>query len=443
MPTIKRLSGLEILDSRGRPTVRATCELAGGASGTASVPSGASTGAAEALELRDGDPHRYRGLGCRKAVANIDGELRHALANQPFDDQRELDRRLVELDGTPNKARLGANALLAVSLAFARAVAMEDGVPLYQHFARMLYPADAAPAPLLMQRLPRPTINLFSGGKHAGGQVPIQDVLVVPAAARTIDEALAMTFEVYQVAAERGRQAYGTRALTADEGGLAPPFPSCEAMFEHAVAAIQAAGLQPGRDIFIAVDVAASHFFHDGHYHLGGERLSSAGMIERLLEWLACYPIVSLEDGLAEEDWEHWPGLRDRVAGRALVLGDDLLCTNPARIRRAVETRAATALLLKVNQIGTLSEAAEAYTLARSAGWYVTVSARSGETEDDWLADLAVGWGGDQIKVGSITQGERLAKYNRLLAIESATKLPIVDWPTIPPAGKPPGNVTI
>jgi enolase len=255
-------------------------------------------------------------------------------------------------------------------------------------------------------------------------------VLVVPASARTMDEALAMSFEVYRSAAELTYRKYGARPLTADEGGLAPPFPDAEAMLEDAVASIRGAEFLPGRDVAIAVDVASTHFYEGGRYHLGDEPLSSTGMIEHLLGWLERYPIVSVEDGLAEEDWNRWPELRTRVGGRALVLGDDLLCTNPGRIRRAVDARAADALLLKVNQIGTLTEAAEAYELARSAGWSVTVSARSGETEDDWLADLAVGWGGEQIKVGSITQSERLAKYNRLLAIEGETGLPLVSWPT-------------
>ncbi len=420
MPMIANLSALEILDSRGRPTVEATCTLASGASGTASVPSGASTGGAEALELRDGDPSRYGGLGCRTAVQHINDDLADALGDREFD-QLGLDAAMITLDGTPNKARLGANAILAVSLAFARAAAFEAQVPLYHYFA------DLAGIPLAT--LPRLTINLFSGGKHAGGQVPIQDVLVVPAAARTIDEALATTYAVYQAAADLTNRKYGTRTLTADEGGLAPPFPDVETMLADAVAAIEAAGFTPGREVALAVDVAASHFYRDGRYHLGGDPLDSAGMIAQLGVWLDLYPIVSIEDGLAEEDWAHWPILRERLAARALILGDDFLCTNPARIRRAIDADAASALLLKVNQIGTLSEAAEARALAHGAGWQVTISARSGETEDNWLADLAVGWGGQQIKVGSITQSERLAKYNRLLAIEAATGLPLVSWP--------------
>ncbi|HYN89312.1 MAG TPA: phosphopyruvate hydratase [Ardenticatenaceae bacterium] len=396
MPTIKRLTGLEILDSRGRPTVQATCELASGARGTASVPSGASTGLAEALELRDGDPRRYGGLGCRTAVGHVGGPINEALVSRSFERQLDLDRTLVALDGTPNKSRLGANAILAVSLAFARAVAAEAGVSLYHAFAAIL------DQPL--RTLPRPTINLFSGGKHAGGQVAIQDVLVVPLAARTIGEALAMTYDVYQAAASLISRKYAVRALVADEGGLAPPFRNAEAMLEDAVAAIAAAGLAPGRDVALAVDVASSHFYSDGQYHLDGERLNSPAMIARLRGWIERYPIVSVEDGLAQDDWEHWPLLKSGIAGRALMLGDDLLCTNPGRIERAIQVGAADALLLKVNQIGTLSEAAESCHLARSAGWQVTVSARSGETEDDWLADLAVGWAGDQIKIPSIAR---------------------------------------
>jgi enolase len=421
MPKISRLRGLEILDSRGRPTVKAICELQGGAVGSASVPSGASTGAAEALELRDGDANRYGGLGCRKAAANVSGALNDSFSERSFETQEDLDRALVELDGTDNKSRLGANAILAVSIAFARAAALRRGVPLYEHFADMLGRAPDV--------LPRPTINLFSGGKHAGGQIPIQDTLVVPLVTKTMDETLAKTYGVYQAAAKLALEKYDARPLTADEGGLAPPFPGAEAMLEDAVESIKLAGYEPGRDVALALDVASSHFYEEGRYHLGDEPLDASGMIEQVSAWLDRYHIVSVEDGLSENDWESWPRLRDRVSGRTLTLGDDLLCTDPDRIRRAVSTGAADALLLKVNQVGTLTEAAEALSLARNAGWAVTVSARSGETEDDWLADLAVGWGGDQVKIGSITQSERLAKYNRLLEIEAETGLPLADWP--------------
>jgi enolase len=421
MHKIEALFAREILDSRGRPTLEAACTLAGGCRGIASVPSGASTGTAEALERRDGDPRRYRGLGCRCAVAAVNETIHLALRNRSFASQADLDAALIALDSTPNKSRLGANAILGVSLAFARSVAAARGWALYRHFADM---ADLTPA-----WLPRPTINLFSGGKHAGHQAPIQDVLVVPASARNTDEALAMTFAVYMSAADLVARKYGTRLLRADEGGLAPPFANVESMFEDALAAVTEAGLRPGRDVALAVDVAASHFHERGVYHVGPDPLSSEGMIERLVKWAQAYPIVSVEDGLAEDDWGHWPALRQALAPRALVVGDDFLCTQPARIRRAVESRAATALLLKVNQVGTLTEALEARRLAKAAGWNVTVSARSGETEDNWLADLAVGWGGDQIKIGSITQSERLSKYNRLLAVEAETRLPLAPWP--------------
>ncbi len=417
---IEQLNALEILDSRGRPTVMGACRLEGYGWVKASVPSGASTGTAEALELRDGDPQRYAGLGCRQAVDHVRGLIAGALVGRAFADQASLDRALLDLDGTPHKSRLGANAILAVSLAFARAAAGARGVPLYQHFADV--------AGLELRRLPRLTINLFSGGKHAGAQAPIQDVLLVPVSAGSIDDGLAMTFAVYQAAAKLTLHKYGARLLRADEGGLAPDFPHAEAMLEDAVEAIERAGLRPGADMALAVDVASTHFHQEGRYRLGPEPLTSAEMIGQLARWVERYPIVSLEDGLAENDWEHWPELCRQLHSRALVLGDDFLCTNPPRIRRAIEAQAATALLLKVNQIGTLTEALEAARLARNAGWCVTVSARSGETEDDWLADLAVGWGGDQIKIGSITQSERLSKYNRLLEIEATTHLPLAAW---------------
>jgi len=405
MPVIERLTAGEILDSRGRPTVAATCILAGGATGSASAPSGASTGTAEALELRDGDRRRYRGLGCRKAAGNVNREIHDALAGREFADQTALDRALIELDGTANKSRLGANAILAVSIAFARAGAQAGGVPLYQYFAGMMGEHPRA--------LPRLTINLFSGGKHAGRQVAIQDVLIVPGAA-TIDESLAMAYEIYQTAAGLIWKRYGMRLLTADEGGLAPPCRSAEEMIDTAMEAI-------GRlDANLALDVASSHFYRDGQYQLDAP-LDSAEMVERLVHWASHYPIVSIEDGLAENDWDWWPRLCSALAGRVQVMGDDLLCTNPGRIRRAIETRACNALLLKPNQVGTLTEAAEACRLAREAGWQVTVSVRSGETEDNWAADLAVGWRGDYFKPGSITQSERLAKYNRLLEIERQT----------------------
>ena len=395
--------------------------LEDGVTASASVPSGASTGTAEAFELRDGDPNRYRGLGCRRAAANIGGEIQRTLAGESFETQADFDQALTTIDGTANKSRLGANAVLASSIAFARAHAMARGVPLYRHFSEM--------AGGDVNALPRLTINLFSGGKHAGQQVSVQDVLIIPMSARTIDDSLVCAYDVYHAAADLILRKYGMRLLTADEGGLAPPCSSAEEMLALAVEAIKLAGYLPGKDVALGIDVAASHFYADRRYHKDGEVLDSAGMIGAVAEWLDTYPVLSVEDGLAEDDWENWPQLRRAIAGRALTLGDDLLCTNPERIRRAIEADACDALLLKVNQIGTLTEALEAYRLAREAGWSVTLSVRSGETEDNWAADLAVGWGADQFKNGSIQQSERLAKYNRLLEIEEASKLPLASWP--------------
>jgi enolase len=368
---------------------------------------------AEAHELRDGDPARYGGLGCRKAVAAIETELNDALCDHALATQAHLDAALVELDGTENKSRLGANAILAVSVAFARATAAERDLPLYAHLAGL---TGGAP-----QTIPRPEINLFSGGRHAGGQVVLQDILVVPTAAHTVDEALATVFDVYRTAASLVLDRYGMRELTADEGGLSPPFPTVEQMLADAA---EAAAETP---VALSIDVAASQFYHACRYVLDEFTLDSGAMIERLLDWIGCYPIIAVEDGLAEDDWEAWSAFRAAAAGKVLVVGDDLLCTNPARIRRAVDAEAADALLIKVNQVGTLTEAAEAHALARAAGWRLIASARSGETEDDWLADLAVGWGADLIKIGSIRQSERLAKYNRLLAIERETHLPLAE----------------
>lgn len=421
MPVIEQLSAAEILDSRGRPTISTTCRLTSGATASASVPSGASTGLAEALELRDGDLKRYRGLGCRRAVAHVNRDIHDTLSRRNFSNQAALDMALIDLDGVPNKARLGANAILSVSVAFARASAVDRGLPLYLYFAEILEIKPDA--------LPRLTINLFSGGVHGGGQVAIQDVLIVPVRSTTIDESLVIAYDVYHAAAEILRERYGMRLLRADEGGLAPGCQSSRELIETAVEAIRAAGYQPGSDVALAIDVASSHFYAQRRYSLDGESVDSPGMIAQLASWVEQYPIFSVEDGLAEDDWEWWPKLRETLENRALVLGDDLLCTNPQRIRRAIEGRACNALLLKPNQIGTLTEAAEACRLAKNTGWKVAVSVRSGETEDNWAADLAVGWHGDQFKPGSITQSERLAKYNRLLAIESETGWPLVSWP--------------
>ncbi|HUX21381.1 MAG TPA: enolase C-terminal domain-like protein [Spirochaetia bacterium] len=418
---LRELTGREILDSRGRPTVEASCVTETGAHATVSVPSGRSTGSSEAYELRDGDPRRYSGLGCLRAAGNITGEISKALTGIGIDSQGELDDRLIKLDGTPNKSRLGANALLAVSLVWARAHAEEEGLPLYGSFGSLIGSAD-------VPELPRLTINLFSGGKHAGKQVAIQDVLIVPLSPQSVDGSLVMMYDVYRKASEIIFDRFGMRLLTADEGGLAPPFERTEAMLETAVEAIEAAGYRSGVDAALAVDVASTHFFEDGRYHIDGSALTPSEMIDTVEEWVDSFPLLSVEDALSENDWDNWPRLRQRIGGRVLVLGDDLLCTNPGLIARAVGSGCCNALLLKVNQVGTLTEAARALELARDARWQVTVSVRSGETEDSWAADLAVGWRGDQFKNGSITQSERLAKYNRLLKIEMETGRAVRPW---------------
>jgi len=300
--------------------------------------------------------------------------------------------------------------LLAVSLAFARATACSRKMSLHQYFSEIL-----GVKPIM----PRLTVNLFSGGKHAGEQVSIQDVLIVPNA-ESIKDSLASVYEVYQSAADGMLERFDMRALTADEGGLAPSFENSIQVLEEACSAIERAGLKPGQEMHLAVDVASSHFYKESKYELDGESLTGQEMIQTLNEWASRFPLVSIEDGLHEEAWEFWPELTQALGNLCLTLGDDFLCTNPGRIRRAVKSSACNALLLKLNQVGTLSEGAEACRLAREAGWKVVVSARSGETEDDWLADLAFGWAADYIKVGSITQSERLAKYNRLLEIESS-----------------------
>jgi enolase len=421
MPRIEKLLGREILDSRGKPTVLATCILEGGLSASASVPSGASTGTAEASELRDADPKRYRGLGCRRAAGNISGILHNELSGRLFTDQSEVDRKMIALDGTPAKSVLGANAILAVSVAFARAHALQKGVVLYQHFSDML---GCHPS-----RIPRPTINLFSGGKHAGQQVAIQDILIIPMSAQTIDEALAIASDVYHHAADLVFRKYGMRLLTADEGGLAPPCKNADEMLSLAVESIEEAGYVPGSEVFLGLDVASTHFYRNHIYAIDSEVLDSAGMIMVIAKWLEQYPIISIEDGLAEDDWENWPLLRQAVAGRALTLGDDLLCTQVSRIERAIATHSCDALLLKVNQVGTLTEAVAAHKQARAAGWSISLSVRSGETEDNWAADLAVGWSADQFKNGSIRQSERLSKFNRLLEISEQRNWKLAKWP--------------
>jgi enolase len=411
VPKITRVRAREVLDSRGRPTVEAEVE-AGGSAGRAIVPSGASTGAAEALELRDGDMARYDGLSVLRAVQNVNRVIAPALIDVDAADQAAVDAVLLQLDGTPQKERLGANSLLAVSLAAAHAAAAAQHIPLYRHFARLA--ENDAP------RLPLPMTNLISGGLHAGGNLDLQDVLVMPSGAADYVTGLEWIVRVYNRLGRLLAAAGYEGRLVGDEGGYGPRLASNRQAVEIVVRAIEAAGLRPGEDVTLALDVAATHFHHDGHYRLAAEngaRLSSGDMIDRLEAWINEFPITSIEDPLAEEDWNGWRELTRRLGGRVRLVGDDLFATNEVRVRGGIELGAANAVLVKVNQIGTLSETFRTMRTARQAGYELVVSARSGETEDTTIADLAVGWAAESIKIGSIVRGERLCKYNRLLRI--------------------------
>jgi enolase len=413
MSAILRIHAREILDSRGKPTVEAEVHLEGGTVGRASVPSGASTGAAEACELRDGDTKWYDGLGVRQAVDNVNQVIAPALAGMDVALQHEIDQRLIELDGTANKSRLGANALLAVSMACLRAAVAMNQEPLYQRISDIVW-LDA------QYRLPRPMTNMISGGKHAGGNLDIQDVLVIPAGADDYPQQLEWIVRVYRrlgkLLLDAGYEGY----LVGDEGGYGPKLKSNREAVQFVVRAIEAAGLRPGEDMTIALDVAASHFYRDGGYYLAaeqGQRLTSSQMIDRLESWVAEFPIASIEDGLAESDWDGWKEMTARLGSRVMLVGDDLFATNEKLLQRGVNEKVANAVLIKVNQIGTLSETFRTMLLARHQNYACIVSARSGETEDDFLADLAVGTAADYIKIGGVARSERLAKYNRLLRI--------------------------
>jgi enolase len=398
----------EILDSRGNPTVEVEVFLRDGPSGRAAVPSGASTGAHEALELRDGDPHRYRGKGVRQAVANVNQVIGPRLAGlSPFD-QEAIDRLLLELDGTPNKARLGANAVLGVSLAVAHAAARARGEPLYRYLG-----GESA------HLLPTPLFNILNGGRHARGGVDFQEFMVVPVGAPTFAEALRWGAEVYH-ALGRLLEERGLATNVGDEGGFAPALPRNQEALELVLEAIEAAGRRPGEEVALALDAAASELYRDGLYRLEreGRALDASGMVSLWEEWCSRYPIVSIEDGLAEDDWEGWALLTARLGRRVQLVGDDLFVTNVERLRRGIQAGAANAVLVKPNQIGTLSETLQAIGLARSARYACIISHRSGETEDTTIADLAVATGAGQIKTGAPARGERTAKYNQLLRIE-------------------------
>jgi enolase len=409
MSEIVEVHAREILDSRGNPTVEVEVLLESGSRGRAAVPSGASTGKREALELRDGDPKRYLGRGVQNAVANVNTILAPEVIGLEGLDQARVDQALCALDGTPSKGRLGANALLGVSLATAHAAADEVGLPLY----RYLGGARA-------RTLPVPMMNLLNGGRHADTTVDLQEFMIMPVGAPSFREALRMGAEVFHHlrAVLRAR---GHSTSVGDEGGFAPSLRSNEEAVECLLEAIQRAGYAPGREVALALDPAASEFYAEGHYRLageGGRTLNRAEMVDFYARWVERYPIVSIEDGCAEDDWEGWALLTARLGGQVQLVGDDLFVTNPTLLREGISRGVANAILIKVNQIGTLSEALEAVRIAAEANYAAVISHRSGETEDTTIADLAVATGVGQIKTGSVSRTDRVAKYNRLLRIE-------------------------
>ena len=408
MSLIARVHARQILDSRGQPTVEVEVALASGAVGRAAVPSGASTGAFEALELRDGDGSAYAGKGVMKAVANVEDELAGVLVGREASDQAVVDRTMIEFDGTPNKARLGANAILGCSLAVAQAAAADAGLPLY----RYLGGARA-------NRLPVPLMNILNGGVHADNSVDLQEFMVAPVGARTLADAVRMGAEVY-ASLKKVLRARGLSTGVGDEGGFAPDLDSNQDALEVIMEAIAAAGYTPGEQIALALDPATTELYRDGAYHLEGEgrTLDAAGMIEYWADLCERYPIISIEDGMAEEDWDGWVALTQRLGDRVQLVGDDLFVTNSVRLSKGIELGAGNALLVKVNQIGTLSETLAAMDLASRSGYASMVSHRSGETEDTFIADLAVATGAGQIKTGAPSRSERVAKYNQLIRIE-------------------------
>ena len=408
MSQIARVHARQILDSRGGPTVEVEVALSSGAVGRAAVPSGASTGAHEALELRDGDSSSFGGRGVLKAVANVEDELSGVLTGREAAGQATIDRMMIELDGTPNKARLGANAILGCSLAVAAAAAADAGLPLYRYIG-------GARA----NRLPVPLMNILNGGAHADNSVDLQEFMVAPVGARTLTDAVRMGAEVYS-ALKSVLRSRGLATGVGDEGGFAPDLESNEAALAIIMEAIAAAGYEPGEDVALALDPATTELYRDGAYHLDGEgrTLDAAGMVEYWADLVERYPIVSIEDGMAEEDWDGWVMLTERLGERVQLVGDDLFVTNTERLRRGIDLGAGNALLVKLNQIGTLSETLAAMDLASRSGYASMVSHRSGETEDTFIADLAVATGAGQIKTGAPSRSERVAKYNQLIRIE-------------------------
>jgi enolase len=414
MTKIKSLHARQILDSRGNPTLEAEVRLESGAFGRAAVPSGASTGAREAIELRDGDPGRYLGRGVLKAVANVNGVIAAALTGCDAADQKALDDRLIELDGSPNKANLGANALLGVSLAAAHAMADHQGLELWQRLAW----GGPAGGPL---QLPVPMMNIINGGAHADNSVDMQEFMILPWGQDSFAESLRCGTEIFQVLKSVLKKR-GLSTAVGDEGGFAPDLPSNEAAVEVILEAVEQSGYRIGQDVSLGLDVASSEFFRDGRYRLDseGKSFEPEAFAEYLANWVRQYPIISIEDGMAEDDWEGWAILTRMVGDRCQLVGDDLFVTNTEIFRRGIEQGITNSILIKLNQIGTLSETLEAIAMAAGAGFSAVISHRSGETEDTTIADLAVATTASQIKTGSLCRSDRVAKYNQLLRIEEA-----------------------
>ena len=410
--TIVDVKAREVIDSRGNPTVEADIFLECGAMGRAIVPSGASTGAREAIELRDGDKSRFLGKGVLNAVNNVNGEIRAAILGMSSDDQSGIDNKMIELDGTDNKDRLGANAILAVSLAIAHASAKANNVPLYRQLASIQHNADG---PFTM---PVPMMNIINGGEHADNNVDIQEFMILPTGAKSMPEAIRYGAEVFH-ALKKVLSSKGLNTAVGDEGGFAPDLPSNEAAIEIILEAIEAAGYKAGEDIFIGIDAASSEFYKDGKYVLASENksLTSEEMVDYLAAWADKYPLITIEDGLDEGDWDGWKLLTEKLGKKVQLVGDDLYVTNPKIFKEGIDNGIANSILIKVNQIGTLTETLEAIQMAKDAGYTAVVSHRSGETEDTTIADLAVATSCGQIKTGSLSRSDWIAKYNQLIRI--------------------------
>ena len=408
MSAIVDIVGREILDSRGNPTVECDVLLESGTMGRAAVPSGASTGSREAIELRDGDARRYSGKGVLKAVEHINTEISEAVLGLDASEQAFLDKTLIDLDGTENKSRLGANAMLAVSMAVARAAAEESGLPLYRYFGGMG-----------SMQMPVPMMNVVNGGAHANNNLDLQELMIIPVGAPSFREAVRYGAEVFH-ALKKLLQDRGMSVAVGDEGGFAPNVPSHEAAIQMILEAISAAGYVPGEQIALGLDCAASEFYKDGKYVLAGEGLSLTGeeWINMMATWVDKYPIISIEDGMAEGDWDGWKRLTERLGKKVQIVGDDLFVTNTKILKEGISKGIANSILIKINQIGTLTETFAAIEMAKRAGYTAVISHRSGETEDSTIADIAVGTNAGQIKTGSLSRSDRMAKYNQLLRIE-------------------------